>query len=52
MTVKEILDELSMSVACLLDDGGYIVEDYVADIEHIQLLVTKLENQIERKSYE
>ena len=44
MTRKEILDELSISVACLLDDDGFIVEDYVADIEHIQLLVTKLEN--------
>lgn len=41
---KEIIKELSISVACLLDDGGYIVEDHVADIEHIQDLVTKLEN--------
>jgi hypothetical protein len=48
MTVKELIEELSISVASLLDDGGLIVEDYVADIEHIQNLVTKLENIIER----
>tara|TARA_X000001316_G_scaffold12138_1_gene5758 strand:- start:1792 stop:1950 length:159 start_codon:yes stop_codon:yes gene_type:complete len=52
MTDKEIIKELSISVACLLDDTGFIVEDYVADIEHIQNLVTKLENIIERKSDE
>tara|TARA_R110002012_G_scaffold5520_2_gene24987 strand:+ start:2176 stop:2331 length:156 start_codon:yes stop_codon:yes gene_type:complete len=51
MTDKEIIKELSISVACLLDDTIY-VEDYVADIEHIQNLVTKLENIIERKSNE
>lgn len=44
---KEIVKELSISVACLLDDDGYIVEDHVADIEHIQNLVTKLENIVD-----
>ena len=45
--MKELIKELSISVACLLDDDGLIVEDYVADIEHIQSLVTKLENLID-----
>lgn len=50
MTRKEILDELSISVACLLDDveeiGGYdVITGEVKDIEHIQNLITKLENQ-------
>jgi hypothetical protein len=40
MTEKEILDELSISVACLLDDLEDIKEE---DIYHIQDLVTKLE---------
>ena len=48
MTVKETLYELSISVACLLDDveeiGGYdIITAQVKDIEHIQDLVTRLE---------
>jgi len=48
MTEKEILYELSISVACLLDDveeiGGYdIITAQVKDIEHIQDLVTRLE---------
>tara|TARA_R100000900_G_scaffold23814_1_gene18915 strand:- start:838 stop:993 length:156 start_codon:yes stop_codon:yes gene_type:complete len=45
--MKEVIKELSISVACLLDDTGFIVEDYVADIEHIQNLVTKLENLVD-----
>ncbi len=45
--MKEIVKELSISVASLLDDDGYIVEDHVADIEHIQDLVTKLENIVD-----
>jgi len=50
MTKAEILYELSISVACLLDDveeiGGYdIITAQVKDIEHIQDLITKLENQ-------
>jgi hypothetical protein len=49
MTRKEILDELSISVACLLDDaeeinGQDIIKAEVKDIEHIQNLVTSLEN--------
>jgi hypothetical protein len=40
MTKKEILDELSISVACLLDDLEDIKQE---DIEHIQNLVTRLE---------
>jgi hypothetical protein len=48
MTEKETLYELSISVACLLDDveeiGGYdIITAQVKDIEHIQDLVTRLE---------
>lgn len=40
MTDKETLYELSISVACLLDD----IEDIKKhDIEHIQDLVTRLE---------
>ena len=38
---KEIVKELSISVACLLDDLEDISRE---DIEHIQDLVTKLEN--------
>jgi flavin reductase (DIM6/NTAB) family NADH-FMN oxidoreductase RutF len=50
MNKAEILYELSISVACLLDDveeiGGYdIITAEVKDIEHIQNLITKLENQ-------
>jgi flavin reductase (DIM6/NTAB) family NADH-FMN oxidoreductase RutF len=50
MTKAEILYELSISVACLLDDveeiGGYdIITAQVKDIEHIQNLITKLENE-------
>lgn len=45
--MKEVLEELSISVASLLDDDGYIVEDHVCDIEHIQDLVTKLENIVD-----
>ena len=50
MTKAEILYELSISVACLLDDveeiGGYdIITAQVKDIEHLQDLITKLENQ-------
>jgi Zn-finger domain-containing protein len=50
MTRKEILDELSISVACLFDDaevinGQDIIKAEVKDIEHIQDLITKLENQ-------
>ena len=48
MNEKEILDELSISVACLLDDaeeinGQDIIKAEVKDIEHIQDLVTRLE---------
>jgi hypothetical protein len=39
--MKEIVKELSISVACLLDDLEDISRE---DIEHIQLLVTRLEN--------
>jgi len=50
MTKAEILYELSISVACLLDDveeinGQDIIKAEVKDIEHIQNLVTFLENQ-------
>ena len=49
MTKAEILYELSISVACLLDDveeinGQDIIKAEVKDIEHIQNLVTSLEN--------
>lgn len=40
MTKAEILYELSISVACLLDDMEDIKQE---DIEHIQNLVTRLE---------
>lgn len=49
MTAKEILDELSISVACLLDNGseemgGYkLITIEEKDIHHIQDLVTRLE---------
>ena len=48
MIEKETLYELSISIACLLDDveeiGGYdIITAQVKDIEHIQDLVTRLE---------
>jgi hypothetical protein len=50
MTKAEILYELSISVACLLDDaekinGQDIIKAEVKDIEHIQNLITKLENE-------
>jgi len=38
--MEEILNELSISVACLLDSFDEITEK---DIEHIQNLVTRLE---------
>lgn len=46
--MEEILNELSISVACLLDDAGEIngqdiIKAEVKDIEHIQDLVTRLE---------
>ena len=43
MTLKfqETLKELSISVACLLDEPTNIL---VKDIEHIQNLVTEIEN--------
>ena len=41
---KEIVKELSISVACLLDDLEDITQE---DIEHIQNLVTKLENIVD-----
>ena len=44
--MKEIIKELSISVACLLDDDGLITAE-VKDIEHIQNLVTKLENIVD-----
>jgi hypothetical protein len=42
--MKEIIKELSISVACLLDDLEDITQE---DIEHIQNLVTKLENIVD-----
>lgn len=42
--MKEIVKELSISVACLLDDLKDITQE---DIEHIQNLVTKLENIVD-----
>ena len=44
--MKELIKELSISVACLLDDDGLITAE-VKDIEHIQDLVTKLEDAID-----
>ena len=41
---KEIVKELSISVACLLDDLEDITQE---DIEHIQNLVTQLENIVD-----
>lgn len=57
MTVKETLYELSISVACLLDDveeiGGYdIITAQVKDIEHIQDLITRLEYEQWKKEQE
>lgn len=42
MTVKEILNELSISVACLLDEDNLITAE-ARDIHHIQDLITRLE---------
>ena len=42
--MKEIIKELSISVACLLDDLEDITQE---DIEHIQNLVTQLENIVD-----
>jgi hypothetical protein len=39
-TTKELIKELDISVACLLDDLGGIEEE---DIFHLQDLITKLE---------
>lgn len=41
---KKIIKELSISVACLLDDLEDISRE---DIEHIQDLVTQLENIVD-----
>ena len=50
--MKEVIKELSISVACLLDDvegmGGADEYDTITkDIEHLQNLVTKLENLVD-----
>lgn len=46
--MKDIIKELSISVACLLDDNnGGVIETETKDIEHIQNLVTKLENLVD-----
>ena len=47
--MEKIIRELSISVACLLDDvegmGGADEYDIITkDIEHLQNLITKLEN--------
>ena len=42
--MKALIKELSISVACLLDDLEDITQE---DIEHIQDLVTKLENIVD-----
>ena len=50
--MKEITKELSISVACLLDSATFnnVVLVEVQDIEHIQNMVTKLENIVEGKN--
>ena len=45
-TMKELIKELDISVACLLDDLGGIEEE---DIFHLQDLITKLEFNLWRK---
>ena len=58
MTVKEILYELSISVACLLDNGseeigGYkLITTEEKDIHHIQDLITRLEYEQWKKEEE
>jgi len=58
MTVKEMLYELSISVACLLDNGseemgGYkLITIEEKDIHHIQDLITKLEYEQWKKEQE
>ena len=47
VAVKEIIKELNMSVAYLLDNDSLITAE-VKDIEHIKNLMTELENEIER----
>lgn len=51
MTIKEILSELSISVACLLDNDGLITAE-VNDIHHIQDLITMLEYEQWKKEQE
>ena len=53
--MKDIIQELSISVACMLDDS-YDWDDYLGektfkqkDVEHLQDLITKLENIVEGK---
>ena len=42
--MKEIIKELSISVACILDEIDDVKQK---DVEHLQDLITKLENTIE-----
>ena len=50
MTQTEIINELSISVACLFDDniievgGNELIVASADDIAHLQNLITKLEN--------
>tara|TARA_R110000803_G_scaffold39601_11_gene85478 strand:- start:2905 stop:3069 length:165 start_codon:yes stop_codon:yes gene_type:complete len=53
--MKDIIQELSISVACMLDDSDDW-DDYLGvktfkqkDVEHLQDLITKLENIVEGK---
>ena len=46
MKMKKIINELSISVACMLDD---IADVKQKDVEHLQSLVTQLENKMEDK---
>ena len=53
MNQKEIIKELSISVACLFDEniivkgGNELVVASADDIAHLQNLITKLENMQE-----
>ena len=44
--MKDIIKELSISVACMLDSATFnnVVLVEVQDVEHLQNLFTKLEN--------
>ena len=43
--LKEVIDELSISIACLLDEPIEVTQE---DLEHIQNQMTIIENEVNK----